>query len=823
MVPAAAFQPFWPAQETQPFSGAEAGVAVARNLAPTGVWRSAAMVTYQSHVVQPVLVREMPSRQATAMELDLGGAVPFSADPDPATDSESEYNPKSRRSNGLITSHLKEDEADAEDCADLRGEMDAPLASDEPQEEESTAERGHSLTAAFGERQGEVFDAPLSTSEKEEESERTTEELPAFQVTEVSQEDTEREPEDDAEVSAKVSQEDLVSRASTGGSLEEASSVQEESPDLTADRQKSVESTSTESSQPEGISYAVAGCTPTYNWPYTVKELLQWRYVVQGVEKGLGGLSYKRMQSTSTGGSMHWKEAKEAIRNARAMGKEMVQKKPTRERRARPTGPEVRQVQSRALQISDNSWVAQQERAREEEAQGEDRLQIRTVRSVLNKLTPEKFEPLVNKLLSCGIKEEEHVEILMCEVFEKATTQHHFIDMYADLCERLHLWFLETQVCGGEGKLFRRVLLARCQMSFEEAIRPRAVPKDMDPEQYEEAELRHKMRMLGNMRLIGALLRKGMIAKKIILEVLRELTEEVTARKLECLAVVLTAVGSTLDKPECQHAQFFGRILRKVEDFIQESSLEPRIRCLLQDVLDLRATGWHNMKKAVRAEAGPTTLKDLHLKVRAEAVGATAASAPPTPQAGRSTRSSFGAPLPPRGRYSTGEIASPMSVPQPVQLERATTAPANLRSLKMTEVQHSEPKMRVTMDEALDTLRRLLRELASGTSDLVGATSQLKALKMPEDDQAHLIARLLTQGAEAGKASSRQEAFQLLVQLAVSGTWTKVALEKGLAEFGDCLDDLKLDVPNLEKILTEELNPTLKGLEQRGLIKHWHF
>ncbi|CAJ1431299.1 unnamed protein product, partial [Effrenium voratum] len=54
----------------------------------------------------------------------------------------------------------------------------------------------------------------------------------------------------------------------------------------------------------------------------------------------------------------------------------------------------------------------------------------RSIKSILNKLTLEKFQALSQQLLSCGISTAQHVEVLIREIFDKATTQHHFIDMY---------------------------------------------------------------------------------------------------------------------------------------------------------------------------------------------------------------------------------------------------------------------------------------------------------------------------------------------------------------------------------------------------------
>merc|ERR1740123_2619525 len=100
----------------------------------------------------------------------------------------------------------------------------------------------------------------------------------------------------------------------------------------------------------------------------------------------------------------------------------------------------------------------------------------REMKSILNKLTVEKFDTLSKKLLECGIESKKHVETLMREVFEKATTQHHFIEMYTDLCLKLNEFLIEKnggEEEGGDGGVsFKRILLNQCQDSFLTYLKP---------------------------------------------------------------------------------------------------------------------------------------------------------------------------------------------------------------------------------------------------------------------------------------------------------------------------------------------------------------
>ena len=88
-------------------------------------------------------------------------------------------------------------------------------------------------------------------------------------------------------------------------------------------------------------------------------------------------------------------------------------------------------------EATEDSWLAQQRKREATGTPDDDANVVRAARSILNKLTVEKFESLFEQLTMCGIKQPHHISILMREVFEKATTQHHFIPMYAELCVQL--------------------------------------------------------------------------------------------------------------------------------------------------------------------------------------------------------------------------------------------------------------------------------------------------------------------------------------------------------------------------------------------------
>jgi hypothetical protein len=264
------------------------------------------------------------------------------------------------------------------------------------------------------------------------------------------------------------------------------------------------------------------------------------------------------------------------------------------------------------LEESPTSWAAQLRARRNaaslatEDDDAADAEVVRAVKSLLNKLTVEKFAQISKQLLEIKFTKARHVELLIKEVFEKATGQHHFIEMYADLCENFNTFFTENPISKDKNKGFKRLLLNECQNSFERNLQP---PKDLDKLDFEErtiAEGKYKTRMIGNIRFVGALLARRMLASKVLIAILDELLGDPTAEALETCAALLTVTGPAFDTAEWSHRAAFDTVFSRVKAIVDKKTCPPRVRCILQDVLDLRLQGWKDRKP--KKIEGPKTL-----------------------------------------------------------------------------------------------------------------------------------------------------------------------------------------------------------------------
>jgi len=120
------------------------------------------------------------------------------------------------------------------------------------------------------------------------------------------------------------------------------------------------------------------------------------------------------------------------------------------------------------LRETENAWKPtrlKQMNQTEEEAKTE--ALYKRVRSVLNKLTPQKFNTLVEQVRSLPIDTQERLQGVINLVFEKAVDEPSFSVEYALLCKEL----AQMEVAGYEGQdssvSFKKLIITRCQKEFE--------------------------------------------------------------------------------------------------------------------------------------------------------------------------------------------------------------------------------------------------------------------------------------------------------------------------------------------------------------------
>jgi hypothetical protein len=236
------------------------------------------------------------------------------------------------------------------------------------------------------------------------------------------------------------------------------------------------------------------------------------------------------------------------------------------------------------------SWAALAHARREAAAADPEVAVVRQARGILNKLTDANFETLYTRFVECGIRSATQLEAVILEIFEKATTQHGFLRMYVELCVRLNSHFEKEPI---EGADFRKLLVAACQRTFEQNIRgQRQVDANLCYEDRYEVELKFKTRMLGNLRFVGELLVRKLLAGKLLLAVSEELLSIGDGDSIEAAATLLTVAGPAFDRKSWVFLPRLHAIFTTMRCMSKDKAIPMRVRCILKDFIALREAGW---------------------------------------------------------------------------------------------------------------------------------------------------------------------------------------------------------------------------------------
>ncbi|XP_056246690.1 eukaryotic translation initiation factor 4 gamma 1a isoform X2 [Seriola aureovittata] len=252
---------------------------------------------------------------------------------------------------------------------------------------------------------------------------------------------------------------------------------------------------------------------------------------------------------------------------------------------------------------------------------------FKRLRSILNKLTPQKFQELMKQVTELTIDTEERLKGAIDLIFEKAISEPNFSVAYANMCRCLMGLKVPTSDKPGVFVNFRKLLLNRCQKEFEkdqdddEIFEKKQKEMEASKDDEERERLRVELeesrdtarrRSLGNIKFIGELFKLKMLTEAIMHDCVVKLLKNHDEESLECLCRLLSTIGKDLDfeKAKPRMDQYFNQM----DKIIKERKTSSRIRFMLQDVLDLRRSNWVPR----RGDQGPKTIDQIHKEAEME-------------------------------------------------------------------------------------------------------------------------------------------------------------------------------------------------------------
>uniref|UniRef100_A0A8C5DFD8 MIF4G domain-containing protein n=1 Tax=Gouania willdenowi TaxID=441366 RepID=A0A8C5DFD8_GOUWI len=274
-----------------------------------------------------------------------------------------------------------------------------------------------------------------------------------------------------------------------------------------------------------------------------------------------------------------------------------------------PTTPD-KENQSKEEQRKPNAWKtstnkpvwSSQLKKQEERDSEQTKDLLKKFRSILNKLTPEKFEKLMAQVQMLTIDTEQRLKDVIDLTFEKAISEPAFSEIYAKMCSFLNglkVQSKENPECQAD---FRKLLLNRCQKEFE---------KDKDINEEKKQGLREE-RSVGNIKFVGELFKLQMIREVVMHDCITKLLKNHDDQSLEVLCKLLSTIGKDLDVKKEKHR--VDQCFQQMEKIVKDRKTSSRIRFMMQDVLDLRTNNWVPR----RVIQGPKTIDQIREQAKME-------------------------------------------------------------------------------------------------------------------------------------------------------------------------------------------------------------
>ena len=227
---------------------------------------------------------------------------------------------------------------------------------------------------------------------------------------------------------------------------------------------------------------------------------------------------------------------------------------------------------------------------------------IKEVRNILNKISKSNYKEMARKIVNDFQYTPTVLEELSKILFNKAVKEACYVEYYMELSDMLFKKFKSAEMN------FRKMFISRCQSLFEGKV-SEDMEKYVDVDD-EEKRIKHKLRLMGNMKLIGELFIRAALNEEIVFLCINRLTVQVTEENVENLCYLYRKIGKSIyqftayasgqtslkKKPRMKikklTKELFDDYIDKLADIKATNLISSRIKFMIQDILELRETEW---------------------------------------------------------------------------------------------------------------------------------------------------------------------------------------------------------------------------------------
>lgn len=509
------------------------------------------------------------------------------------------------------------------------------------------------------------------------------------------------------------------------------------------------------------------------------------------------------------------------------------------------------------LKRADNAWK------RDQNEENDTTKKVMEVRSLLNKLTLEKFDKIFLQIVEIDISSMDALIGIVKEIFEKPLYEPKFSSMYAELCRRLDQTIqpvLDRKDPDGHYN-FKKILLNNCKEEFvrfanssankENDIEkdPKSEKEDSKPpvegeetkeapatskEEEEMKAVRAKRRMLANVRFIGELylkdlLRENIIHKNCIQKLLTLASESYEEEVLEAVCKLISKTGGKLstNRGAAEHINQYFRLL---SGWSRNIKVPARIRFMIQDLVEQRANNW----KVRREEVGAKTIAEIHKdieekeKVKQEAASALRDRKHRMPgsrmhgdRSGMSSQPRIAMTMASPKVSSSGMSRTNMALERAAQSRASANTSASLQGVRLgpgaksaLSVGGTPLRPRSMSGSRFSALGSDPQERTGGSTSNVGGGTDPRRTKLAPNSKPNLPRRAMSSRVDSNEISRSLKVMSLMDPVALKKK-AKSILEEYLEielfdEFIACMEE-EIRKPNYPALIENLVKVTMEG------------
>lgn len=311
----------------------------------------------------------------------------------------------------------------------------------------------------------------------------------------------------------------------------------------------------------------------------------------------------------------------------------------------REEGADEPKIEVAPLIPSANRWVPKSKMKKTEAKLAPDGTEIydeeevsRKMKSLLNKLTLEMFDPISDDIMNIANQSKwqekgETLKVVIEQIFHKACDEPHWSSMYAQLCGKV-VKDLDSEIKDSEtpdkmgSHLVLHYLVQRCQTEFQKGWNDKLPtsedgtplqPEMMSDEYYKMAAA--KRRGLGLVRFIGYLFRSNLLTSRMVFFCFKRLMKDIqnspTDDTLESVCELLETIGEQFETAQVQitpdavidGSSLLDTLFEQLKGVVDSGVTSSRIKFKLIDIVELREKkNWNSSKK----NDGPKTIAQIH-------------------------------------------------------------------------------------------------------------------------------------------------------------------------------------------------------------------